>query len=222
MTPIVVVSSPLVGTGAMGELADALRRLGRDVVVPEVSFDLATFTERVVAACGSTSSAAPVVVGYSAAGPRLFHAVDGADVKGIVFLDARLPEHDVAPDSQPGFRALLDALPTDDHGTLPPWTDWWPREVIEQLVPDPRRRATLVAGCDRPPRAMFSAPIPAPAVDVPCGFIGLGDGYAADAAVAARRGWPVEVIPDAHHLWPVTNAGTVAAVVAAMVDRLVS
>ena len=220
MTPIVVVSSPLVGAGAMSELAEALRGLGRQVAVPEVAFELATFTDCVQAACGS-SSAAPVVVGYSAAGPRLFHVAGRADVAGLVFLDARLPDHDVAPDADPRFRGLLDALPTDAHHTVPPWSEWWPREVLEQLVPDPQRRATLAAGCGRPPRAMFSQPIPAPDVDAPCAFVGLGDGYAGDAEAAARLGWPVEVIPHAHHLWPVTNPAAVASAVGAMVDRLV-
>lgn len=219
MTPVVLASSPLVGPGALNEVADALRSGDRRVSVPPVPFDLDAFTESVRRACRLTVEP-PVLVGYSASGPRLFHVASGLKVAGLVFLDARLPADGIAPDADPRFCELLDSLPLADDGTVPSWASWWPAGVIAELVPDTPARERLILGCERPPRQMFSQPIPAPHVDVLSAYVGFGNGYAADAAEAARRGWPVEVIDGADHLWPVTHPVEVARVVADVVDRL--
>jgi hypothetical protein len=214
VNPIVLASSPLVGPGAMQAVADGLRRHGRHVDVPEVPADLDEFA----ASLGTAVRPDSVVVGFSAAGPRLFHAAAAARPAGIVFLDARLPADGVPPDAPPEFADFLDTLPVVD-GLLPPWPEWWP-DAIAELIPDAEQRATFASGCPSVERAMFSRPIPAPPFDGPCGFVGLGDGYAADADEARRRGWPVAVVDEAHHLWPVTEPDAVAAAVAAMIDRL--
>jgi hypothetical protein len=214
VNPTVLVSSPLVGSGAMLAVAESLRASGRDVVVPEVPADLDAFTASAAAAIRPNS----VMVGVSAAGPRLFHVAATARPAAIVFLDARLPVDGAAPDDTPRFAAFLDQLPVVD-GVLPPWPDWWP-DTIAELIPDETERATFRSGCPPVPRTMFSRPIPAPAYDGPCGFLGLGDGYAEDAAEAERRGWPVMVLADAHHLWAVTEPSAVAAAVGDLIDRL--
>jgi len=41
-------------------------------------------------------------------------------------MDARLPADGAAPDAEPAFAELLDRLPIDADGTLPPWPSWWP------------------------------------------------------------------------------------------------
>ena len=216
MNPIVLASSPLVGSGAMQAVAAGLRRGGRQVDVPDVPADLDEFVTSVAAAVRPES----VVVGFSAAGPRLFLVAAAARPAALVFLDARLPADGVAPDAEPAFAEFLDALPTVD-GLVPRWPEWWP-DAIAELIPDAAQRATFARGCPRIDRAVFSRPIPAPPFDGPCGFVGFGEGYAADADEARRRGWPVTVVDGAHHLWPVTEPDTVADLVEAMVDRLVA
>lgn len=214
MNPIVLASSPLVGSGAMQAVAAGLRRSGRVVEVPDVPSDLDEFVASVAAAVRPDS----VVVGFSAAGPRLFQVAAAARPERLVFLDARLPADGVAPDAEPTFAEFLDALPTVD-GQLPPWPEWWP-DAIAELIPDAAQRATFASRCPPIGRAMFSRPIPAPPFDGPCGFVGFGDGYATDAEAARQRGWPVTVVDGAHHLWPVTEPDTVAEVVVEMIDRL--
>lgn len=215
MNPVVLASSPLVGSGAMQAVAAGLRHHGREVEVPDVPADLDEFVASVAAVVRPDS----VVVGFSAAGPRLFQVAAAARPAALVFLDARLPADGVAPDAEPAFAEFLDALPTVD-GLLPPWPDWWPAAIAE-LIPDADQRATFASGCPRIGRAMFSQPIPAPPYGGPCGFVGFGEGYAADADEARQRGWPVTVVDGAHHLWPVAEPDTVADVVEAMVERLV-
>lgn len=216
MNPIVLASSPLVGSGAMQAVAAGLRGRGREVRVPDVPGDLDEFVESVGGAVRPES----VVIGFSAAGPRLFQVAGASRPAAIVFLDARLPDDGVAPDAQPEFAAFLDRLPVAD-GLLPAWPEWWP-DAIAELIPDAAQRAMFASGCPRLGRAMFSQPIPAPPFDGPCGFVGFGEGYVADAEEARRRGWPVTVVDGAHHLWPVTEPDAVVDVLEAMVDRLVA
>lgn len=196
-------------------VAESLRASGCDVRTPAVPGDLDAFTTSVGAAVGPDS----VVVGYSAAGPRLFHLAQAARPAALIFLDARLPEDDVPADAEPKFASFLDSLPTED-GLLPPWAQWWP-DVMVELIPDDRERERFAAGCPRLPRSLFSQPIPAPSYDGPCGFVGFGDGYAADAGEARRRGWPVTVLDDAHHLWPLVEPNAVAEALVDVIGGLV-
>jgi len=196
----VLASSPLVGPEAMSSLAEALSVGGLEVSIPDAPADLGEFTASVAGVVRPDS----IVVGYSAAGPRLFTIAEAARPVALVFLDARLPADGVAPDHDPRFAELLDSLAPVD-GLLPAWTDWWPSGVMESLLPDERARFALRSACPRVRRSMFSEPIPAPPYSGPCGFIGLGDGYADDAAEARRRHWPTTVIEGAHHLWPIVE-----------------
>lgn len=211
-----LASSPLVGAEAMQGVADRLRWSGREVAVPDVPPDLDEFAASVAAHIRPTS----VLVGYSAAGPRLFQVAALARPAAVVLLDARLPADGVAPDAAPEFAESLDRLPVAD-GLLPPWSEWWP-DAIAELIPDRETRSTFARTCPRVDRAMFSRPIPAPDFDGPCGFVGLGDGYATDAEHARRRGWPVMVVDGANHLWPVVEAAAVADALGEMIDRLVT
>lgn len=200
----------------MRALGERLAASGYRVAVPDVPFDLAAFVRSVAASVDDHS----VLVGFSAAGPRLFAVAEVARPAAIVFLDARLPVDGVTPDDDPALAAVVGRLPVSDDGTLPPWTSWWPDEVLGALVPDPGQRADLAAGCGRPPRAMFSAPIPAPPPGVPCGFVALGDGYAADAREAGGRGWPVVTLAGGNHLWPLTEPTSVADALVDVVGQL--
>ena len=227
MISIVLASSPLVGHGAMAGVAEELRHSDRVVCVPHVPIDPASFTESVATSIRESiresitdSDERAVVVGFSAAGPRLFEVASAARPAALVFLDARLPADGIAPDAESRFAELLDSLPLAPDGTLPAWPDWWPPELLATLIPDPDVRNAFARACPRPLRSVFAHPIPAPSYDGPCGFVGFGDGYAADAAEAARRGWPVCVLPGAHHLWPVVAPVAVAAAIVEMIDRL--
>lgn len=185
--------------------------------MPATAIDLQRFVDDVAAELDAGPS---VFVAFSAAGPRAFAVAEASQPTAIVFLDARLPADGVAPDSEPAFADLLDALPIDVDGNLPPWAEWWPEEVLTSLCPDPSMRADLVAGCPAVPRASFSVPIPAPPFNGSCGYVQLSDGYADQRDLAAQRGWPTATVVGGTHLSPFVQPESVAPAVLDVIERL--
>jgi hypothetical protein len=154
-----------------------------------------------------------VLVGHSRAGPIL--AAAGAliaQVRGYVFVDARLPFPgqtwmDTAP---PELVAQLREL-TEPDGWLPPWPQWWGEEALAELLPDPVIRERFTAGCPPLPLAMFTeAHPPAPRwPDAPCAYLRLSEAYEDEAARAAGLGWPVTRLAS-HHLALLTDPAVIA------------
>ncbi len=214
---VVLASSPLIGPLAISTLAAELAARGFDVATPSAPVAL----DRYIAAVARPCRARPcVLVGFSAAGPRLFAVASVARPDAIVFMDARLPDDGAAPDDEPAFADVLDRLSLDADGLLPPWPSWWPDGVLDSLVPEPAQRAAFVAECPRVPRAMFSVPLPAPAFDGPCAYLAFGNTYADQRDLAARRGWPVATIDGARHLAPLVAPAHVADGLIALIGRL--
>ncbi len=215
MTRFALASSPLVGAGALEPLADALRRLGHAVQLPDAPAELD--------AHGSIfAGLAPdaTLVAYSAAGPRAELLADAARSSAIVYLDARLPIDGAAPDDDEQLRGLLDQLPLDDAGRMPPWTEWWPEETLATLVPDTDRRAVLAASCPRVARAVMSTPVSAPGFDGACGYVVLSEPYRSAARAADDAGWPVVDVAGATHLSPFVEPEVVASALLAVTERL--
>ena len=161
-----------------------------------------------------------MLVGFSAAGPRLFAVAAAVEPDAVVFMDARLPADGAAPDAEPAFAELLDRLPIDADGTLPPWPSWWPAAVLESLVPERSIRDAFVAECPRVSRAMFSTPIPAPTYGGPCAYLAFGDTYADQRSVALDRGWPVRTLGGHRHLAPLVAPDAVADALVDLIGRL--
>lgn len=214
---IVLASSPAVGPLALAPLADVLRRRGVAVATPRAEPEVEAY---VAAAAVETSP--DVLIGYSAGGPRLFAVADRLAPKAIVFMDAGLPRHLVAPDSEPAMATLLDRLPVDHDGLLPAWTDWWPPNVMARLCPDGELRQRLADDCPRLPRSMYSQPVPAPAFHGPCGYLAFGSAYADAIAEAQRRGWPTRVLEGSAHLAPFVAPEVVADELLALASRLLA
>jgi hypothetical protein len=206
---VVLASSPLVGQLTMRTLASALQAEGVDAVVPEAAADLDAWFDAVNTA--AAGGARPLVLlGFSAAGPRMFAAAAGVQPNGLVFLDAGLPADGVAPDAgDPRYAEHLDRL-TDPDGFLPPWPQWWPAQTLVELIPDDDQRARFVAECPRLPRTLFSTPLPAPPFAGPCAYVALGVAYQLSLEEARRRGWPARQL-EGHHLSPLTDPDRVTA-----------
>ena len=214
---VVLASSPVIGPLTMSTLGRAVEARGLAVAAPPAHVDLDQY---VAAAAVARTPRPTVLAGFSAAGPRLFLAGQALAADAMVFMDARLPADGVAPDAEPGFADLLDRLPVDRDGMLPPWPTWWAEAVLESLVPEPSVRAAFVAECPRVPRAMFSVPVPAPAFDGPCAYLAFGDTYADQRALALDRGWPVATLLRRRHLAPLVEPDAVADALVALIGRL--
>jgi hypothetical protein len=214
---IVLASSPAIGPLTMTTLGRALAGRGIVVTEPPAHPDLGGY----VAVAGAGQLPRPtVLVGFSAAGPRLFAVAAVLAPDAVVFMDARLPVDGVAPDAEPAFADLLDRLPVDDGGLLPPWPSWWPEPVLEVLVPDRSVRDAFVAECPQVPRAMFSVPVPAPEYHGPRAYLAFGDTYADQRSIADRRGWPVATLDRQRHLAPLVEPDTVAGALVDLIGRL--
>jgi hypothetical protein len=231
---LVLVHSPLVGPTTWRPTADVLRAGGATVLVPDLTppVDAArpwwrTAANEVVAATADLPAERPLVaVGHSAAGPRvpaIARALEeaGHPVSAHVLVDAGMPHAGRVPAEAlpPEFVAHLDALVRPD-GLLPPWPDWWPPELLADLVPDAELRAAIAGECSPTPRDLYDEPVPVPdgwPGSTPCGYLSFT--YEDDAVEAERRGWTV-VRADGNHLRPAIDPDGVAALLHSLIDGL--
>jgi pimeloyl-ACP methyl ester carboxylesterase len=205
----VLVHSPLLGPSSWRWVARELRDRGRRALVPLLlrGADVTWPTWREV--CGAVNAASPhrdtvVLVGHSGAGTLLPTIAESFmdDVAGLVFVDAFLPPSGGAAGLVPAeFVDRLRALASGD--VLPPWSTWFGEAAMRDLVPDDARRAEVEADMPRVPLSSLLAPVPIPErwERYPCAYVLLSvQPYAASAAEARARGWPVAEIADGNHL----------------------
>ncbi len=210
-----LVHSPLVGPSTMAPLAAMLRTRGWATVVPDLRSAVSA-PARFGRAVAEAADSADVVVGHSGAGPFL-PAVGGGTT---IYVDA------VVPPAQPEFRPppslvrLLDALAITD-GWLPPWNEWWPPQVLVDLVPDAGLRARLAAEVPRVPRSFYDVPVALPPQwwTRPAGYIQLSQAYEDDRRRALGWGWPTGRLLGGH-LDVCVRPDAVAEQVVELVDRL--
>jgi hypothetical protein len=225
---LLLVHSPLVGPSCWRAVADLAREAGSEVAIPDLT-GVATappprwrwFAD--AAAEAARPLPAPVdVVAHSGAGAML-PAIAlrlGARRGAMAFVDAVVPPARGRHVTPPGRRAELDAM-TGADGRLPSWFDWWPPEVVEELVPDPAVRAELAAEAPRVPRALYDETVPVPPgwTTWPAVYLQLGEPYDEDAAIARDLGWPVARY-DADHLAIRTDAVAVTAALDALLAEV--
>jgi pimeloyl-ACP methyl ester carboxylesterase len=198
-TTLLFVHSPVVGPSTWTYTAERLQEQGFGCVVPDLT-RVATmgrpyYPNYAGAVAGAVDDGAdPVVlIGHSAAGallPAIAEAV-GDRTRAAVFVDAMLPQpgrswFDTAPPEQ---ATQLRELAVD--GLLPPWDEWSPPAVLEELIPDREVRRRLLAEIPRLPIAYFEEPAPRAefADSVACAFVRLGAPFDHAADKARRLGW---------------------------------
>lgn len=209
MPTLLLLNSPLVGPGTWSPVRDRLRALGRKVVVAD---------PRRVEAAGRV-----VLVPHSNAGLFAPALAERLDAVATIYVDAALAEE--GPDTAlapPGLLAHLRTL-MDPDGMLPPWSRWWPEEVVDGLLPDAATRATLEREQPRLPLAYFNRRLPVPAgwAQRPAAYLAFGETYADELARARGLGWPVEQMPG-RHLHALHDPDGVAAAILRLEARLTS
>jgi pimeloyl-ACP methyl ester carboxylesterase len=221
---LVLVHSPLLGPSMWKWVARELHDHGRSAVVPALPALAAVPSPLCRHICAEANRASQpaesvVVVGHSAAGTLLPAVAESlsAEVAGMVFVDTFLPPSGGAASLVPAeFIAELRARATDD--VLPPWSTWFGESAMQDLVPDPARRAEVERDIPAMRLSSLLEPVPMPQhwERRACAYIRLSaEPYATSAAEARARGWPVAEIPGGKHLDPVRRPGDV---VAALLD----
>lgn len=215
---MLLVHSPLLTSATWDALRPHLEAAGWRVAVPDLRplIEAPSFHAAVCAA--AAASVAPgtptVVVGHSRAGaylPGIAEAV-GGDRLDVVFLDARLPHPGTSwVGSLPPERATwLREMAVS--GQVPRWDTWFPAGSLDDLLPDPQQRRTVLHGLPELPWRVVCEVLPAPGKTWNSAnrvYLRLSAPYQSTAEQAGERGYRVRSL-DADHLAMVTRPAMVA------------
>jgi hypothetical protein len=201
---VVLVHSPLVGPTTWKWVADELRDDGDDVAVTTISHESlldgwsAVVAEVADQVSGTTGA---VFIAHSGAGPLLPSIVEqaGAIDPTLVFIDAGIPP--IASDATLMPSELLEGLASVVRDReLPPWSEWFGPDVMQELIPDESKRNLVTSELPRLPIQYFAESVPAvrPWPAARNGYVLLSEAYVDDAAEARSRGWSVVEVPGQH------------------------
>lgn len=230
----VLIPSFLLGPESWSGVAHVLERLRQDVVItpthrtsPRDEDHIQPWLDAVVGSVAEPSDVPMVVVGHSAACPRLPLVVDqllglGHEVSSMIVVNGRVPEDGVVPTARDSpFMDTLDALERPD-GYLPPWHRWW-GPMIEDMLPDDEARERVLSEARPVPRAVFDQPIPAPRLpgSVGLAFLALGEMYRPSFRQAREDGWATTRLGGEHlHMVvdPITVTGALVSLAGRSID----
>jgi hypothetical protein len=192
---------------------------GWETTVP----DLRTASDSPARFCqhaANSAEAADVVIGHSGAGAFLPAVVDATRAAVTVFVDA------VVPSSGPFFTpsatlvTFLDSLPIVD-GRLPPWHEWWPADLLAELVPDETLRRRITAEIPQLPRSFYDEAVPVPSQwwTRPTAYVQLSSAYDDERTRAELWRWPTSRLAGSH-LDVCVRPDLVADQIIDLVDRL--
>jgi pimeloyl-ACP methyl ester carboxylesterase len=217
---LVLLHSPLVGPLTWQGVAAHLAEAGALVVTPDLTTAVASepphhqgIAHTVASSLATVDRDTPIaLVGHSGAGPLLprIATTVSHQVSALIYVDSVLPrpgESWVANAPQSLVDHLRDLV---RNGRLPPWHEWFPPEVIAEILPDSRLRAAFIRELPRLPFTYFTEQTSIDDWPGPAGYLLLSDGYQQDAQAARQAGMPV-VEQIEHHLAMLTEPAAVSA-----------
>ncbi len=203
---LLLVHSPLLGPSSWRPFAALARELGLDLALPDLT-DVVSAAQphwrhfvRAAAEAGSTLTPPTVVVGHSGAGvflPAIARHLDKPET-ALTFVDAVVPPQAGAHTTPPRMAEMLDRQSTD--GVLAQWLDWWPEDIVEELLPDPADWDTLRADMPQLPRAFYDEAVPVPEgwSDGRCCYLRLSAAYDGALDTARELRWPTASLDSSH------------------------
>lgn len=199
MTSLALLGSPFLGPEVWTPVAHPLSDAGHEVTVAAGRGDSPEEVAR------SFAGALPgddrlVLVPHSNAGLYAAGLIASRPLGGVVFVDAGYPgpgrTTPVAPPE------LVDQLTgqADADGLLPPWTQWWPAEELDRVLPDEETLAAVVAGQPRVPSSYLASRVTTPPgwEAVRGAYLAFGETYALEVDLAREWEWPVTVLEGGH------------------------
>ncbi len=223
-----LVPSPFLGPSSWRPVANVLADQGQHVAIASTAMTRRDDSDHIgpwiqqIVDFGLPESGAPVVVvGHSAAVPRLPMLVDrlleeGEDVVAMIGVDGRYPDGRAFTEAEPNYAALLDGLlRPDDY--LPPWPRWW-GSLVSGLVVDEMARHLVFDEAPPIPRSWFDQACPVPSLPetVNKAFLAFGPAYVESRDQARADGWYTLTLTG-DHLHQVVAPDAVAATLVAMV-----
>jgi hypothetical protein len=221
MPMLVLLHSPLVGPLTWQPAATGLRAAGYHVAVPSLAGVVDTGPPYYPKLAGRVAetirqanpTGAVVLIGHSGAGALLPAAAwaTGTPLAAAVFVDAVLPHPGVSwfETAPPMLREQLGGLARD--GQLPAWHQWFPPEVVTELLPEDSLRRRFIAELPSLPLAYLEehAPVVRGWPPERCGYLRLSGAYDEIADEAERLGWLV-VREAADHLAMLTRPAAIS------------
>ncbi len=207
---LVFVHSPLLGPTTWQLVAEILQSQGFRTIVPSLRGVLETgppYYEKLAAtvACALNESelVGPVIiVAHSGAGsilPAITAAVT-VPVSAALFVDAVLPHPGTSEMATLPRQMRKKIEKSASSGWLPPWNDWFPREILVSLIPSHDLRDRFIREISKVPLAFFEerAPIVDSWTSVHCAYLQLSTRYERDADEARNLGWVVHRLRSNH------------------------
>ena len=227
----VLIHSPLVGPLTWKLVAEEMRQRDMDVVVPTLvdSPDLGKpywkqHAESVSQALAQIPKDGPfTLVAHSGTGPLLpaIRAALPNPVNAYVFVDAGLPGAEATrldlmnSEDSDWARQFQEYL--ESGGSFPNWSF----DDLQEIIPDNKLRAQMVAEIHPRTLEFFTEPIPVFAgwPDAPCIYILFSEPYKSAAVQARASGWPTYEI-EAGHFHMLVDAEAVTDMIVKSVDKL--
>lgn len=227
----VLIHSPLVGPLTWKLVADELRQRNIEVLVPTLidsPDSKKSYWEQHAEAVSETLAQVPqnrplTLVAHSGAGPLLpvIRELLPNPINGYVFVDAGLPRDqatrlDLMNSEDSGWAKEFQAY-LEGGGSFPNWSF----EDLQEILPDEKLRAQMVA--ELHPRALdfFTEPIPVfkgwP--DALCVYILFSEPYKRAAVEARKADWPTYEL-ETGHFHMLVDAKAVTDLIVDAVDRL--
>jgi hypothetical protein len=212
MVDWLLIHPPLLGPAVLAPLAAELRRRGATVALPDLRAAVAEapgWPQRWASIAATGPAAA--VLGFSGAGVTLPAVAAGAGARRVVWVDALMPSRSGVTVADDDIRARIAGLIR--NGRIADWTTWWGPAALQELVPDRKLRAAIVADGHELPADFYDVAVPVPDTWPEGGaeYVQLSPAYDDAAAEARARGWPVAGGPGGSHLDIAVRPAEVAA-----------
>jgi hypothetical protein len=223
-----LIPCPFLGPSSWRPVADVLADQGHRVAIASTTMTgrdepdhVEPWVQQILDFGPAETDDAVVVVGHSAAVPRLPLVVDrllarGEDVVAMVAVDGRFPDGRAFTEAEPNYGDLLDGLlRPDDY--LPPWPRWW-GSLVSGLVVEEMARHLVFDEAPPIPRSWFDQACPVPPLpeSVRKAFLAFGPAYVDSRDRAKADGWFTLTLTG-DHLHQVVAPDAVAATLVAMV-----
>jgi hypothetical protein len=225
---LILLHSPLVGPGTWRLLSPELQGLGFQTVTVDFRPDIAlgspyyaNLVSVAQAALAGEPNTKDILVAHSGAGSLVPAIAERSEIAGAIFVDALLPHP-----NRSWFSTISDTMKTQlmqsaHDGRLPPWHRWWPDGAIRSLFDDDESYAQFVRELSDIPLDLLSEDAPSHELPrgLPCAYLQLDRGNAAEANRTETLGWPVRRFT-LHHLAMLTHPKRVASAINELVRAI--